>query len=280
MPGSFNSGIGRAIDPRYPSNLFVLIAAPLAGVAWMTWKLASEGDWSIALTGALVAAIATFLAWAIARELDPDRPWTAGVAAVLAAAVFGAGAPSLLVSGAILLAVRITVRSTGLAPRMTDLAVVAGFGAVVGTSDPGLAAGALLGAVLVIDRFLPGGAAAASLPIGVVGVAAAAAAAAAWGTLIPAPGLPHGPEWVIVGVAAAGLAAVARPGSVEALGDYRREPLPPGRVRLGRLLAVAGAGLTFIWLGGEGLTSGSAVWASLAAAALPGRPGRALRRVN
>jgi hypothetical protein len=62
------------------------------------------------------------------------------------------------------------------------------------------------------------------------------------------------------------------------LGDYRREPLSPGRVRLGRLLAVVGAGLTFIWLGGEGLTSGSAVWASLAAAALPGRSAPSGRR--
>ncbi|MCJ7725459.1 MAG: hypothetical protein MUP76_03615, partial [Acidimicrobiia bacterium] len=85
MPGFRNSGIGRPIDPRYPSNRFILIVAPLAGLAWRVWKLASEGDWSPAVGRALVAGMATFLAWAIARELDPDRPWTAGVAAVLAA---------------------------------------------------------------------------------------------------------------------------------------------------------------------------------------------------
>ncbi len=265
------SGIGRNIDPHYPSNLFVLVVSPLAGLAWMIWKLASEGDWSVAVGRALVAGMATFLAWAIARELDPDRPWTAGVAAVLAAVVIGAGVPSLLVSGAILMTVRVVTRSTGVAPRVTDLVVVGAFGVVVGASDPGLSAAVLLGAALVIDRILPGGAAAASVPIGLVGTAGAVAAAAVWGTLAPAPGLPNGPEWVIAVVALAGLAVLGRSGTVTATGDLGGGTLAAVRVRTGRIVAVVAAGLTFAWLGGPGLTSGSAVWAALAAAALPGR---------
>ena len=39
----------------------------------------------------------------------------------------------------------------------------------------------------------------------------------------------------------------------------------------GRLVAAGAAALTFGWLGGPGLTAGSAVWAALAAVALPGR---------
>lgn len=271
MPGSVTSGIGRPIDPHYPSNLFILVVAPLAGLAWMAWKLASEGDWGMALGRGLVGAMATFLAWAIARELDPDRPWTAGVASVLAAAVMGAGTPSLLVSGAVLLAVRIIVRSTGLVPRPADLVVVAGLAAVVGAGNAGLAAGVLLGVVPAIDRLLPGEASGASAWVGTAGAAAAVVAAAVWRTLIPVPGLPDGPEWVIAGVAAVGLTALARPGRVTALGDHGGRPLSAVRVRWGRRLAVVGAGLTFVWSGGPGLISGSAVWAALAAAGLPGR---------
>ena len=68
------------VDPRYPSNLFILIAAPLAGLAWLVWKLASEGDWGAALTRAAVAAGAAFLTWALARELDG---WVASTRAML-----------------------------------------------------------------------------------------------------------------------------------------------------------------------------------------------------
>lgn len=269
MTSSFTSAIGRPLDPRYPSNLFILIAAPVAGVAWLAWKLATEGDWSEALLRAAIAAGATFLAWAIARELDPDRPWTAGVAAIGTAAVVGAGPPSLLVSFGVLMAARIAGRTTGLAPRVTDLVPMALLAALVGSSDPGLAAGVVLGLVLVADRWLPGGALGVSVPLGLLGVAGAVIAAAVWGVLEPAPGLPVGPEWVVAGVAVAGLAALGRPRSCAAPCDYRDDPVDARRIRLGRLTAVVACGLTFVWLGGAGLTAGSAAWAALAAVALP-----------
>ena len=63
----------------------------------------------------------TFLGWAIARELDPDRPWSAGVAAVLAFVVSFIGDPMLAVAGVALLASRIAVRST-VGAGTTDLA--------------------------------------------------------------------------------------------------------------------------------------------------------------
>ena len=269
MTTSMISAIGRPLDPRYPSNRFVLIAAPLAGLAWMVWKMATEGDWSEALIRAAIAAGATFLAWAIARELDPDRPWTAGVAAVGAAAVIGAGPPSLLVSAGVLLAARIAGRTTGLAPAVIDLIPMTLLAIWLGATDPGLAAGVVLGMVLVADRWLPGGAVSASVPFGLLAVAGAVAAAAMWGVLEPAPGLPAGPEWVVAGVALVGLTALGRPRSCTSPCDHREDPIDARRVRLGRLVAAGAGALTFVWLAGPGLTAGSAAWTALAATALP-----------
>jgi len=237
----------------------------------MVWKMATGGDWGAAVIRALIGAGVTFLAWAIGRELDPDRPWTAGVAAVLAAGMIGAGVPSLLVSGAVLLAARVTARTTGLAPRITDLGAVAGFAFLAGVSDAGLAVGVILGLVLVADRFLPGGALFSSVPMGILSVVVVLAATALWGTLVPAPGLPHGPEWAMVPAAVAGLAGLGRPRRVAAVGDFSGKALSVGRARLGRVVAVVAAALTFIWLGGAGLTSAAVVWAALAATALPGQ---------
>jgi hypothetical protein len=269
MSRRFVSAVGRPLDPAYPSNLFVLVAAPAAGAAWLVWKMATEGDWSEAFLRAFTAGGATFLAWTVARELDPDRPWTAGVAAVAAAAIVGAGPPSLLVAAAVMLAARIAARTTGLAPRTADLVPMALLAAGVGATDGGFMAGVALGGVLVADRWLPGGARAPTVPLGLLGIAGAVVAAALWGILEPSPGLPSGPEWVVAGIAVLGLLSLGRPRSCTAPCDYRDEPVTASRVRVARLVAAAAAALTFVWLGGPGLTSGSAVWAALAAVALP-----------
>ncbi|MCJ7726157.1 MAG: hypothetical protein MUP76_07205 [Acidimicrobiia bacterium] len=271
MDPTRHSGIGRIVDPRYPSNLFVLVAAAASGLSWAIWKLVSEGDWGAALGRAAVAGLATFLAWAIARELDPDRPWIAGVAAVAAAALIGAGVPSLLIAGVVLMAVRVTARTTGRNPTVVDLAVVGGLALLAGASDTGLPAAVVMGVVLMVDRFLPNGAHRLSMPIGLGVIAASVAAAALWGTLGAATGAPHGPEWTVVPVAVIGLAALGRPGRITAVGDLTGERLALARVRLDRAVAVAAAAATFVWLGGPGLTAGSVVWVALAAAALPGR---------
>jgi hypothetical protein len=246
-----------------------MLTAVAAGAVWFVWKMATEGDWTEAFIRAFLAGMATFLAWALARELDPDRPWTAGVAGILAASVIGAGPPSLWATAAVMLAARLVSRTTGLAPRRGDLIAMAILAALAGSSDPGLVAGVTLGLVLVADRWLPGGARPISLPFGLAAIAAAVGAAAVWGILRPSPGWPDGPEWLILAVAVIGLASLGRPRSCRAPCDYRDEPVDAARVRWARWTAVAAATLTFVWLGGAGLTAGSAVWAGLAAVALP-----------
>lgn len=139
--------LGRIVDPRHPSNLFAVVATLAAAVAG--WVVVGG------IGGAVGAGGATFFTWALARELDPDRPWTAGVAAA------GAGVAAMFLPvelGALavtMLAGRVVLRSTGLAPTVVDLVAVTGLAAFVARSPAGWAAGMALAFALARDTTLP-----------------------------------------------------------------------------------------------------------------------------
>lgn len=90
--------IWRGLDPAYPSNLAIV--------------LASLACWG--LSGASLG-LSVFLAWALTRELDPDHPGSALVAAVLAG--LGGYSTGLFV---LLLAMRLVNRSPGTPARLLD----------------------------------------------------------------------------------------------------------------------------------------------------------------
>jgi hypothetical protein len=139
--------VGRVIDPRNPSNLFALAVSGAAGAA----GLVLGGS----LGAGISAGLATFLAWALGRELDPDRPWTAGAAAVATGAVSLAIPAEAGTLAVLLVAARVTLRPTGLPPTVLDLVgltVVAGFFA---RSPAGWSAGMALAFALARDTTLP-----------------------------------------------------------------------------------------------------------------------------
>jgi hypothetical protein len=124
-PGNPVTGLDRAVDPRYPSNRFALLAAGLGGViAW------SRGATPLQTVS---SAAWTFSSWSLARELDPDDADTAGVSAIgtlvaLATqpdAVDLAGV-ALSANGALLMAARTALNTTGRDLEPGDYATVAG----------------------------------------------------------------------------------------------------------------------------------------------------------
>jgi hypothetical protein len=139
--------VGRVIDPRHPSNLFALLVSVAAGTA----GLVVGGS----IGAGISAGFTTFLAWAMGRELDPDRPWTAGVAAVAAGAVSLAIPAEAGTLAVLMVAARVLLRPTGLAPTLVDLlglTAVAGFFA---RTPAGWAAGMALAFALARDTALP-----------------------------------------------------------------------------------------------------------------------------
>jgi hypothetical protein len=84
--------IGRIIDPRYPTNLAILIWAGAGAALVFALRVASGNPLDAAVGDALVAGVMLGIAWALARELDPPQPIAAFVPVLLVSA-------ALLVTG-------------------------------------------------------------------------------------------------------------------------------------------------------------------------------------
>jgi hypothetical protein len=252
--------LGRIFDLRRASNGFALLA-PI-GVGLILYGL-DTSDVRRAVTGAL----ATFAAWAIARELDPDRPRTATVAASLtpiSALVLGAPAPAALFVA--MLTIRIVVRSTGLPPKTTDLAVLTVGAVLVGDTPWGWAAGILLAFAIVRDAALPGEPPVAAGLWGAmlaVGVTARVALADTLGVWDP-PGT--GPLLVLA-FGLTGAVVVLQPVPVLALGDWTRVPLDPLRMREAAMFGILTSVLAAVAGGTAGIVAVGPLFLTYAAVA-------------
>jgi len=137
------SSLSRAVDPRYPSNRFVIAGALIAGLAT---ALANLFGLDTGL-GPVSAAVGVFLAWAIAREIDPDYPASGAVAMpVSMVLLLVLGPASLLVSMGVLLGLRLIAGTVGAPLRMLDIIGVVGLAALLGTNPIGVVG---LGAMVI-----------------------------------------------------------------------------------------------------------------------------------
>lgn len=115
------TSVGRPLDPAWPSNKAVLILLPLAAILGAALEWADGGTPGAVLLRALNLALALFLSWALARELDPDDQSVAFIS--LAAGVLVGmllDSPGLLAAVATLGLIRVVNRSTGLPARKAD----------------------------------------------------------------------------------------------------------------------------------------------------------------
>lgn len=254
--------LGRLLDPRrYPTHR---VAIGIAGAATVTAFLVERSD----VWGALSVGLSTFAAWALSRELDPDRPASATVAAVLAGgAVILIGVPSPGPLFAALMTARILLRSTGLPPKPVDLAGVTGLGVVVAGTPWGWAAGILLAFAMVRDASLQGDPPANAGLWGLacaVGVTVRVLLSGTLGSWPP----PDAVELVVfvVGVAAA-LAAI-RPVDLLSLGDWTRVPLQPRRLQEATGFVAASGIVAALAAGGPAIAALSPLWLSLASVAI------------
>lgn len=262
----------RTIDPRRPTHRFHLAVAVVGGLIALAVETERLGSFAEAVNPAANAGVTVFLAWAIAREVDPDRVQAANLAAVLAVAgrlLAGPGNLAALVM--LLLAIRITLRSTGLSPTVLDgflfLPVAAFF---AGRTATGWMAGLILAYALARDHRLPDPATARSL------AAAFVVSATASGGVILFKGFEA--EWPVpeplplILMAAGVIAGLVMPGYVPmSKADYSGRLLDFFRLRSARWILLGGATLTALVAGGPAVAGLSAVWAALAATTLIAR---------
>lgn len=244
--------LGRVIDVRVPSNLYaVLLGGAFAVVALMldAPPIAAGGS--------------AFLAWALGRELDPDRVITANLAALAGGATaLHFETASLGAVYLFLISARILSRTTGLSPTTVDLAVHLPIAAFVARSTVGWAASLVLVAAFALDsRAKPGSSRNKDGWAAAVAIAATVVAAVTgfefWGSGVTA-------AWVVAAVGLLGGLSAIRPEPVTSKADYTDETLTASRVALSRRVTVAGAVLVAILTAGPGIAGVAAVWVTLA----------------
>jgi hypothetical protein len=250
----------RLFDLRLASNRFVFAASTIAlvGVGAFHALLGDSAEAVVSI--GLEAAFSVFLSWAMARELDPDRPASAMAAGVAGFLVFLMGPTNLGAVAALLFAARVLGRTPGPPPTNFDLIWLPALAAYTARSAGGFLAGVALAVALGWDaepptrrRQLLSAAAALLLAVGL---------ATLRDTLQPRPVSPTPWQWGILSAALLSLPwlRIPPPHSVD---DWFGKPLSHRRLLRARALAVAAGALTAAWLGGLAATALVGLWAAL-----------------
>lgn len=238
----------------------MLTLTPVAGVVAGLASLISGDDLLAAFRVGFGAGGAFFVTWAIARELHPDRPWVAGVAAVVAPFGTLLGSPDLLAGGLAIVIPRIVGGTTGRAAHWIDIAVVLVLAGPLALRDPApgvlvMAAMALALAAPLQDRRRL------QLLVG-----AAGCLVLALGSLVLGGDLTNGSwNWLLIAGIGAGVLALLGPSRVETGTDRAGGTVDPRRIRAARFLVLAMA------IGGSFTADPSfavPLWTALAAVAL------------
>ena len=116
------TSVGRPIDPRYPTNLAISLVALAVTVVGAVWQGIAGAECLDGILWGVQAGLTVFLTWALCRELDPDHPMGAFVAAgfgLLALVVWDL--PQLGAIFWLLVLVRVVNRTTGIPAGLLDV---------------------------------------------------------------------------------------------------------------------------------------------------------------
>jgi len=259
------SSLSRPVDPRYPSNRFVIAAALVAGLAT---ALANFFGLDTGLAP-VSAAVGVFLAWAIGRELDPDYPASGAVAMpVSMVLLLVIGPASLLVSLGVLLGVRLLAGTVGAPLRTLDIVGVVGLAALLGTNPIGVVGLVAMVIGVVVDESRRNRAAL---------IAASAVAAFAVVALVSRLDWtwtnPDTAEWIALVIAVVTTVLVVPAALPTASTDRHAGRVRRERVTAARVIAGTAAVAGFALAGGVGI-------AALAGTVMAALSGTAIRRIG
>lgn len=254
------TSLHRSLSPKNRSHVTIIGASALASAVSFGAQLASGRDLAGAATAAINAGVMLFLTWAVAREIDPDSPASALLAAIFGALILTAGSAPAGVMVAVLVALRVVVRSTGHPPTILDLASLPVLAGLVSLLPAGWIGGLLMVVALVLDTRLPRTAPLRNLAAAVVVAGATALATLLQGGFVEfvPPGIG---EWIVV-IAAAVSFAILRRYIPRSKTDREPFTIPAGRLQAGRVLAAAGCIAALVALGGGAVALLAGVWAA------------------
>jgi hypothetical protein len=271
------SSLARWYDLSLGYNRVIVLLSAVGGALGFVISWLGDPSLVAAIGRAAVAGLNVFGAAALAKEIDPDHPRSAVLAAAVAIAAAGVVRPESLPAILwLLLLLRFINRATGLAPKWTDTAALLLLAAWFlwrgGPLLPGLRFATplfavLTGAVLIVDALLPHGRRAHG-PLGGVVVAGGlvywAANAASFAST------PH-ETWltvVLLLITMATIGVILTCYVILMPGDATGRPLDSSRFQAAQIVALA-VGLSFAsWHGNAGATLFVALWAALVGAVI------------
>lgn len=265
------TSIGRPLVPAVPTNRAILILMPIAALLYAAIGFHDGAGAADIALNAITGLLVVFGAWALTRELAPDDNPAAFVATLFAfVALIAWRDVSLLLLFTTMFLVRIVNRSTGLAPRVHDSAMVLGLSlwCAWSLSMPLLAL--VAAAAFLLDAWLPGGRA--------WQLAFAAAAVAGFGFMLITPdGLTltitltlNAMTLALSAIAAAYAFAVAITGPMRSVGDATDTPLHTARVRAGMMIGLLVPLLAPLTATDRSEACPPLIWACLAGVAVSG----------
>lgn len=262
------TALARPLDLTLPSNRFALFAPGVVVAAATLVLVVAGADLGVAAGGGLRYGVATFLVWAIARELDPDRPRAARNAVFAYVPAMFLGPPELAAVVALLLAARVTLRSTGSWPTVVDLGVLAALAGVAATSAPGFATGLAVAWAVLDDGRLPDPAPQPRTWIATAAIAAAVLSTSVLtGAFLTGWRAPRLVEVVWVGVVVLAVVVRPRPADLSSPTD-RGGALCITRLGRARLLTAAALALALLWAGADAIPALAPAAAALVGAGL------------
>ena len=123
------TAIARPIDPNYPTNHAIALLTLVVIVGGAILHLMAGVQLLQGISWGIAAGLAVFLAWALARELDPDHDLSAFVAAGLALiGLLFLDLPGLTVLFWMIILLRLVNRTVGLPATILDSLLILGLG--------------------------------------------------------------------------------------------------------------------------------------------------------
>jgi hypothetical protein len=264
FPSQFTH-IGRTLDPRIPSIRLVLILAALAAVGMALYRISTGLLLQEVGLQAVATGVFVVLAWAAARELDPDHNRSAYIAAgLMVAALLAWPLPNLLLTMTAIAAIRVVNRTTGLPALPTDALGIIALVGVITALDGLWVIGLVAALAFLLNALLPPP----DYPNSLIyaGLSLVVTAVVSWFlgaiplSLHIEPGL--GGTAMLVGLAF--LTVILRePPTLQSVGDWTGEPLDRRRVLAGQMLALAAVAAVLLEVKFAGLVALSPLWVAL-----------------
>ena len=214
------------------------------------------------LVAAAVAGAVVFLTGALAKELNPDEPWGAFLAAVLAVPIVSL----ITFTGAVALFwllghMRFLNRTSGLPPKWSDALALLALSAWLGWQVTPFF-GILMGITLLLDSLLPDGRRIYAM-IGMM-IFLVSAVWLAFTGHAAAP-LAFWMVAILLAITVGFIPVILSTYRVQAVGDVTGERLQPARVQAGQGLALGSGLFLATWLGESGIILLLGLWAALLA---------------